>query len=168
MHKLRAAVFNKMSWIYGLLPAGSLLFSLPYRCVPEPKTWVPPKNVRAAVWTLLAVTTGLAGAELYKLDDQESATIFIGLTFLFGTGWILTTRVCNQWLNVAYIVSLLLTAWWLFTRLDTFKPQAQAARARAFLIPLLLWLVFSTYLSGVALGAKVFKPKHTWKSLTEI
>lgn len=157
-----------MSWIYALLPAGALLFSLPYRCIPEPKTWVPPQNVRILVWSILAVTTGISGAELYKLNDQETSTIFIALTFLFGTGWIITTRACNQYLNVVYIVSLLLTAWWLFTRLDTFKPQAPASRARTFLIPLLLWLVFSTFLSGIALGALWRKPKYSWKSLTEI
>ena len=157
-----------MSWIYGLLPAGSLLFSLPHRCVPEPKTWVPPQNVRVAVWTTLAVTTGLAGAELYKLNDQETSTIFIALTFLFGTGWIITTRACNQYLNVVYIVALLLTAWWLFTRLDTFKDQAGAKQALLFLIPLLLWLLFSTFLSGIALGALWKKPRYSWRSLTEI
>jgi len=156
---------NKMSWIYGLLPASSLLFSMPYRCIPEPKTWYPPEKVRGAVWVVLAITTGLSGIELYKINDQEATTIFIALIFFFGTGWIISTRVCNQWINVAYTVLLLLTAWWLYSRLDDFKSQAPAKRARLFLLPLLAWLLFSTALAGNALGAKLFRPKPSWRTL---
>lgn len=103
---------------------------------------------------------------LYQLNDQETSTIFIALIFLFGTGWVISNRLCNQWVNTAYIVAMLLTTWWLFTRLKTFEPQKGAQTARTFLIPLLLWLVFSTFLTGVALGAFVRKPKTSWKTLT--
>ena len=82
------------------------------------------------MWLFLAITTGLSGAELYKLNDQEASTIFIALVFFFGTGWVISTRVCNQWVNVAYIVLLTLTAWWLYKRLGDFKDQTQAKRAR--------------------------------------
>lgn len=152
-----------MSWIYGILPASALLFSMPYQCVPEPKTWHPPDTIRGAVWIALAVTTGLAGTELYQLNDQDSATIFIALVFLFGTGWVISTRVCNQWVNAAYIVSLTLTTWWLYNRLGDLKPQPKAENAQTFLLPLLGWLLFSTALAGVALGAFVFQPKQTWR-----
>lgn len=138
---------------------------MPYRCIPEPKTWFPPDKVRGAVWVFLAITTGLSGAELYKLNDQEAATIFIALVFFFGTGWIISTRVCNQWVNAAYIVLLTLTAWWLYKRLGDFKEQTQAKRARILLIPLLAWLVFCVALAGNALGAKIFKPKPTWRTM---
>jgi len=154
-----------MSWIYGLLPASSLLFSMPYRCIPEPKTWYPPEKVRGAIWVVLAITTGISGAELYKLNDQESATIFIALVFFFGTGWIISTRFCNQWVNVAYIVLLLMTAFWLYSRLGVFKSQTSAKRARTFLIPLIAWLLFSTALAGNALGAKLFRGKPSWRTL---
>lgn len=156
---------NKMSWIYGLLPASSLLFSMPYRCIPEPKTWYPSDKVRSAVWLLLAITTGLSGMELYKLNDQEASTIFIALVFFFGTGWIISTRVCNQWVNVAYIVLLTLTAWWLYKRLGDFKDTTQAKRSRMLLLPLLGWLLFSTALAGNALSAKLFKHKPTWRTM---
>ncbi len=154
-----------MSWIYGLLPASSLLFSMPYRCVPEPKTWYPPDKVRGAVWVLLAITTGLSGIELYKINDQEASTIYIALVFLFGTGWIISTRFCNQWINVAYTVSLTLTAWWLYQRLGEFKSQKGAKSARAFLIPLIVWLLFVTALAGNALGAKLFRPAPSWRTM---
>jgi tryptophan-rich sensory protein len=117
------------------------------------------------VWLFLAITTGLSGAELYKLNDQEASTIFIALVFFFGTGWVISTRVCNQWVNVAYIVLLTLTAWWLYKRLGDFKDQTQAKRARTLLLPLLAWLLFSTALAGNALGALVFKPSPTWRTM---
>jgi hypothetical protein len=85
--------------------------------------------------------------------------------FFFGTGWIISTRVCNQWVNVAYTVLLLLTAWWLYSRLDQFKSQGSAKRARLFLIPLLVWLLFTTALAGNALGAKLFQPKPSWRTM---
>lgn len=152
-----------MSIVYGLLPASSLLYSIPYRCVPEPKTWIPPEKVRGTAWIILAITTGISGLELYKINDQEASTIYIALVFFFGTGWAITNRLCNQYTNLLYSILLLFTSLWLYNRLGDFKSASSAKRARFWLWPLLLWLSFSTVLSSIALGAKLFY-KHAKSS----
>lgn len=146
-----------MSIVYGLLPASSLAYSVPYRCVPDPKTWVPSEKVRGAIWILLAITTGISGIELYKINDQEASTIYIALVFFFGTGWAIANRLCNQYSNLLYVILLLFTTLWLYHRLGEFTNTSKSAKsARNWLWPLLLWLGFSTILSSIALGAKIF------------
>jgi tryptophan-rich sensory protein len=156
-----------MSIVYALLPASSLVFSLPYRCVPEPKTWVPPEKVRAAVWAILAITTGLTGLDIYDLNDQEANTLFIALVFFFGTGWAITTRLCNQYANLIYVVLMIFLTLWLYNRLGIFKDTSKDAKSgRFWLVPLILWLFFTLFLASIALGAKLFEHRSSFDTIT--
>ena len=138
-----------MSAIYGFLPAGSLLFSTPYRCRPEPYVWQPPGIVFQVAWSVLAVTTGLAGLSIYKVNDQEANTVFVGLCFLFGTGWAISNRICNQYATLVYVMLTLYTAYWLYDRLRTLGGE-EAKKGQRALIPLLVWLLVALALSAYA------------------
>lgn len=156
-----------MSFVYALLPAMSLVFSMGNRCNPEPHVWMPPDALRKAVWVALAVTTGIAGVNIYNINDEEASTIYIALVFFFGTGWVLSTRICHQWINVLYVGLLLATCIWLLKRLatlkDTFPSEAKTARAWTF--PLFFWLCFASLLALNALRAKLFQKGRAFSLL---
>lgn len=143
-----------MSAIYAILPAASLLFSSVYRCRPTPFVWQPPDRVFQVVWTLLAITTGVAGVKLYDLNDQETSTVFVGLCALFGTGWAIANRLCNQYATLAYVILTLVTVFWLQGRLEEVaanpSQEATAKSAKAWLNPLVVWLCVAAALAAYA------------------
>lgn len=147
-----------MAAFYGALPALSLFLSSSYQCRPKPYVWQPDPRVFIAAWTALAITTGWVGTKVYILNDQEATTIFVALCWLFGTGWMLSNRLCNQYFNFAYGLLTLFTAIWLQNRLKTLDDNTQnagALSAKNLLWPLIGWLIFACVLWGYALIAKI-------------
>lgn len=143
-----------MSWIFGLLPAASLLFSNATVCRPAPFVWQPPGWVFGAVWTGLAVTTGFSGWQLYEIADTYAISLFVLLCWLFGIGWETANRVCNQGVTAAYVAATLLTAWLLFDRLQTLQStQRRAKFTQTMLVPLLIWLCVALILATWAFAA---------------
>ena len=148
-----------MSWVYASLPAINLFLSGAEVCRPRPFVYQPPGWVFGLAWGTLSITSGFAGYWIYLLNDPIATSCFILLCWLFGIGWALANKVCNQYITVLDVYATLLTSIILFVRLRWLAHNAEpklrqtANLASWFILPLLIWLGFAQSLSlWAALG----------------
>jgi len=149
-----------MSWVYAVLPAINLFLSGAEVCRPKPYAYEPPGWVFAAAWSALSVTSGFAGYWIYLINDPIATSCFILLCWLFGIGWALANKVCNQYITVLDVYSTLIVSVILFIRLRWLalnanpKIRQTANLASWFILPLLCWLAFAQSLSLLAAYTK--------------
>ena len=150
-----------MSWVYVALPAINLFLSGAEFCRPKPFVYEPPPWVFAAVWSVLSVTSGVGGYYIFQTDDQITNSCFVLLCWLFGIGWALANKVCNQYVTLLDVYATLITSIILFIRLRWLakngdaKIRTNANIASWFILPLLIWLCIAQSLSLWATLAKI-------------
>ena len=163
-----------MSWVYAALPAINLFLSGSEICRPRPYSYQPPGWVFAAAWSALSVTSGFAGYWIYLINDPITTSCFILLCWLFGIGWSLANKVCNQYVTVLDVYSTLIVSVIMFIRLRWLalnadpKIRSTANLASWFILPLLIWLGFAQCLSLLAAYTKFQSSTPEFKVKLEI
>lgn len=134
--------------IYFLFPAASLFLATSSFCRPKPYVWIPPGWLFGIVWTFLAVTTGLAGIDVFRINDLEATSLFFGVCWLLGSGWTVANRFCSQTGNLIYGVLTFVAVYYLYTSIKnaTTGTEKQRQNGSTLVLPLLAWVGFAVFL----------------------
>lgn len=89
-------------------------------------------------WLLIAGCVGVAGYDVYKLNDQVTTTAFLALCWLLGNGYALVTTLGKIPVNTLYASLLFAVTLFLIERLHHFGKFT----GQYFLIPMLVWATF--------------------------
>jgi tryptophan-rich sensory protein len=89
-------------------------------------------------WLAIAACVGVAGYDVYKLNDQVTTTAFLILCWLLGNGYVIVTTMSKVPVNLAYAAVLFGVTLFLIERLNHFGKFM----GQYFLIPMLIWSSF--------------------------